>query len=73
MLVERSFLCVRKVDNEELQGLIAQNGAVYVGIDVWRMLNRSDFCSYPIKKYSSITDAMRDIVNVRKRYKPYYM
>lgn len=72
MKVQETFSCIRLSDKEECQAIITTNNIVYVGIDVWRLLNRSDTCSYPVQKYYDKDEALKNVIRIPTR-KAYYM
>lgn len=55
----------------ELQGILYTDGTVDVGIDAWRLMNKADFPSYPIKHYVNISVMKKDYRFIKIR-KPYY-
>lgn len=66
------FHCRDRKTGEVLQGIAYTDGSQAVGIDIWRLLYKMDYPSFPIKTYPSRGDLVIDLQLINKP-KGYYI
>lgn len=71
--VKTLFTCASLKNKELLQGIAYSDGTYKVGYDCWRILNKMDFCSYPVKTYDSKEKLEKDITVIQDRPKAFYL
>ena len=57
--------------NDEYQGILWPSGKVFIGLDVWRMLNPADTPEYGFQKYESLERCL-ERYEVKRRFDAYY-
>ena len=57
--------------DREYQAILWPSGKVFVGMDVWRILNPHDIQEYEITKYSSLEECLEEY-EIKKRFESYY-
>lgn len=66
------FECM-DASGEVLQGIECKDGSYIVGLDAWRICNKMDTPSYPIKRYLFKKELLKAVKILPKRQKGYYL